>query len=162
MNSNPILAELTDLDISRLVAAGEVRAVEPGVEIIREGVETPWLFILVSGKLEVEAGLMHTHLADLYPGQLVGEMAFVDKRASSAVVRVKEASSLLAISRPAIEALITSDPSFGVRFFRGIASLVIRRLRSTIRTLAYHEPEEPNSEIVVDRRFLDAIAAKRG
>lgn len=161
MHTNPILTELTNQDIERLVAAGVVRDVSVGTEIIKEGVETPWLFILMAGKLEVEAGLMHTHLADLYPGQLVGEMAFVDKRASSAVVRVKEPSKLLAISRADVEHLIATDPTFGVRLFRGIASLVIRRLRSTIRTLAYHEVEEPSSEVVVDHRFLEAIARKK-
>lgn len=159
--ANPILAELHDADVAKLVSGGEVRTLAKGEEIIREGVMTPSLFVLLSGSLEVFAGSPMKHLSDLYPGELVGEMSFVDARVSSAIVRARETSEVLAISRAHIEQLMTSDPAMGARFYRGIARLVVRRLRTTIRHLGYGEKPQPRAEVVLDRRLLAQLSARR-
>lgn len=160
MASNPILSELEDGDVAKLIAAGKVRRLVVGEEIIREGVETPSLFILLSGKLSVTAGKPPKQLAELYPGELVGEMAFVDQRSSSAVVKCVEAGEVLAIPRDAVEAMMLNDPAMGARFFRGIARLVVRRLRSTIMHLGYGQSEPGSPHVQIDRRLLKALEGR--
>jgi CRP/FNR family cyclic AMP-dependent transcriptional regulator len=160
METNPILGELTDADIAKLVSAGELRHIPTGIDIIREGVETPCLYILLSGKLSVSAGRPMKHLADLHPGELVGEMSFVDQRSSSAIVKAVEASDVLAIPRDEVELMIERDPAMGARFFRGIARLVVRRLRSTILHLGYNQMAA-TPEVQIDRRLLQSIARRQ-
>jgi len=156
--TNPILAELTDADIAALCRQAVTRVVQSGEEIISEGVECPFLYVLISGELQVFAGSPSKHLADLFPGELVGEMSFVDHRVSSAIVRAKVHSEVLAIPRAHIESLIVADAAMGTRFFRGIARLVVRRLRTTIRHLGYGESPKPALEVRLDRRVLEQVA----
>ncbi len=160
METNPILAELTDSDLSKLAALGEMRVLSKGDAIVREGVETPDLFLVLEGSLSVTVGSPPTHLATLYPGEIVGEMSFVDSRASSAIVKAEEASHVLAISRSRLEQLLSEDTAMGARFFRGIARLVVRRLRTTIRHLSYGEAPKPRVEVQVDRRLLEKLSQR--
>jgi CRP/FNR family transcriptional regulator, cyclic AMP receptor protein len=160
MDTNPILAELSDGDISKLVAVAQLQTLQPGDAIIREGVMTPHLFVLLAGALEVTVGTPAKQLAVLYPGELVGEMSFVDSRVSSAVVKAKERSDVLCIPRADVEKLITEDPAMGARLFRGIARLVVRRLRSTIQRLNTGNTASANAEVQLDRRLLDRLSAR--
>lgn len=155
--TNPILAELSDSDVAKICDAATILSVAPGQEIISEGVECPYLYVLVSGELQVFAGSPIKHLADLFPGELVGEMSFVDHRVSSAIVKAKLPSEVLAIPRARIEALILQDPALGTRFFRGISRLVVRRLRSTIRHLGYNEAPKPGIGVQLDPRVLSLV-----
>ena len=76
-------------------------------------------------------------VARLRPGEIVGEMSFVDSRPPSATVQAVEPSSVLAIPRLGLAARLIQDAPFAARFYRAIAVFLSDRLRSTVGLLGY-------------------------
>ena len=70
-------------------------------------------------------------VGQLGPGEIIGEISWLDRKPISATVRAVETSSVLALSIAALERKIAADPGFAARLFRAIATLAAERLRTT-------------------------------
>ncbi|MBD9650263.1 cyclic nucleotide-binding domain-containing protein (plasmid) [Ensifer sp. PDNC004] len=131
-----ILGQLTDQDVEWLARAGERRLLPPGHLLINEGEAVPALFVLLTGELDVEIRGVG-QVARLLPGEVVGEMSFIDRAPPSASVVTCGHVQVLSVSKAAIEAHIARDPAFGMRFYRALATFLSDRLRGTVRRLGY-------------------------
>jgi CRP-like cAMP-binding protein len=141
-----VLGQLDDLDIQYLSRAGRTVRIEDGEAIIEQGVQTPFLFILIDGTLAVDvAGV--GRVAVLRRGEILGEMSFVDSAPPSATVR----ALVLQVPKSALAARIGEDPGFGCRFYRALALLLADRLRAAQRDSANGSGEEGElDELVLD------------
>lgn len=134
--ANPTFGRL-DLDhfesLGRIV--GEVRHVEAGAYLVREGQPAEAVFIVVAGRLEVlkkeEDGDRVHRLALLEPGMSVGEIALLDTGARSASVRALEDTRVLVI--PIAKLDRGDDPRLPIGLAMKIAlgDELARRLRTT-------------------------------
>lgn len=155
-----ILGQLTDQDAEWLARAGERRSVPHGHALITEGEPVPALFVLLDGELDVVVKGIG-QVAHLLPGEVVGEMSFIDKAPPSASVVAKGEAKVLAVSKAAIEAHIESDPAFGMRFYRALATFLSDRLRGTVKRLGYGNGEGTLKEETADElddSVLDGVS----
>jgi len=151
MAGDPSTAELLDgtrwanefawPEIESLAAHLDVKRLQKGGIVCREGDGDPALFIIAKGSVSV---LKHDReekeklLARLGPGQTLGEMALLDGQPRSATAVAAEDLVLLVFTRAALERLIEEKPRLGVKLLWKLARLLSQRLRQTSGALAEH------------------------
>ena len=80
-----LMGTLSDEDVEWLTANGQTRFVPRNTTVIQQGKPLEALFILLEGKLAVRTtGLRDVDVATLFPGEVIGEISFVDARPPSA------------------------------------------------------------------------------
>lgn len=124
-----LLGALTPADVGRLLDASVEQQVISGHVAVRAATAPGALFIVLEGLMEVVSPRTDEVLATLGPGEIFGEMSYVQQQPASADVRARENSLLLVIGTGALEALVHSDPAFGVRFHRALGATLAARLR---------------------------------
>src|SRR5258707_15595865 len=91
-----LLSELADSEIAWLRETGERRYCERGALLVQEGTRIDTLYLVLSGVLSISiGGASGREIAKLGPGQIVGEMSFLEDRPASATVRSLEGSEVL-------------------------------------------------------------------
>lgn len=132
------LGILNDSDVEWMIAAGMKKQLSPGEVLIQEGKPATSVFLVLEGVLSVVAQAAgNREIARLRPGEIVGEMSFVDSRPPSATVQAVERSSVLAIPRRGLETRLSEDAAFAARFYHAMAVFLSDRLRSTVGLLGY-------------------------
>ncbi|HEY9736060.1 MAG TPA: cyclic nucleotide-binding domain-containing protein [Trichocoleus sp.] len=151
-----ILGVLEDDDVDWLVAAGKRLALPEGEVLIQEGQPTDAIYLLLDGTLHVTvAALKEQVMAELFSGEVVGEMSFVDTQPPSATVAAAQPSVVLAIPASALQQKLSTDPAFASRFYKALAILLSSRLRSTVKHL---EGEHWRPIAIAQEAVLDELA----
>ncbi len=159
-----ILGELSDSDMEWLFTHGQREQHAAGEILIERGRPVGGLYIVVEGQLAVtpdkSAGKI---IARLGPGEMVGEMSFIEGRTPSVYVRVLEPSRILHIPREELDARLREDTGFAARFYRALTLFLSQRLRGTTSQLGYgdtreldavHDDPDELSEGVLDNIYL--------
>ena len=109
-----------------------------GEIILAEGGHRRALHIVNSGTVRVEQAQngQGIALALLGPGEIFGEMGFVENAPASASVVAQDDAVIDVIEGEALQSLMASQPGFAVRFYHSLAIMLVRRLRATSRRLA--------------------------
>src|SRR5262249_8955961 len=68
-------------------------------------------------------------LSILGPGEIIGDMSFLEGMDPTEYVCALETSTVLEISRTDCEQKFQAEPTFGTRFFQGLAKSLSQRLR---------------------------------
>jgi CRP/FNR family transcriptional regulator, cyclic AMP receptor protein len=137
-----LLGTLSDEDVEWLAAQGQTRFVPRNTTVIQEGKPLEALFLLLEGKLSVRiSSLRDREVATLFPGEVLGEISFVDARPPSATVLAVQDSHLLVVPRELLTAKLARDDAFAARFYRGLAVFLADRLRTTTAHLGFGKPE---------------------
>ena len=128
-----ILKFLTEEEESRLLASCGRQQHAAGDCIVREGERVRQLFILREGEARVERshGGYTLEISRLGPGDLFGEMGFVEDEGASASVVADGACVVDVIGDDDVLTMMQIDPDFSGNFYRSIAWLLSRRLRAT-------------------------------
>jgi CRP-like cAMP-binding protein len=129
-------ADWTEEEIGLLRGLGRTERFDAGATVIEAGSATDRdLFVVVSGTLEVHrrAGGTETRVALLGPGDLFGEMSFVDGCPRSASVRALATTRALRVRPEDLDTLARTHPAVAVRFMREVARILSFRLRQTSR-----------------------------
>jgi extracellular factor (EF) 3-hydroxypalmitic acid methyl ester biosynthesis protein len=132
-----LLSELSDSDLDWFFSAGKRERPAPQTVIVKEGGQGEFIYFVLEGLLGVyTASLGDREIARLGPGQIFGEMSYLEDRPASATVKTLEESHLLAIRREDLEAKLGVDSALGARLFKSLAITSARRLRETMGTLS--------------------------
>lgn len=107
---------------AEILAAGEVVRLQAGEPLFRAGDPGDVLFVLQSGRLEVQ--LPEGSSRDLYAGSVVGELALLTDAPRSAAVVARRDSALVAIRRDRFEQLATAQPAVMRAVATGLARLL--------------------------------------
>src|ERR1051326_2873365 len=128
-----LLSELTEDDIAWIQEQGQEQQVIANTLLIREGEQPEALFFVLEGLVGIDiAGVNSERIATRGPGELLGEVSFLDGRPASATVKAIENSLLLALSRPMLEGKLTMDTAFAARFYRACGLMLSQRLRERV------------------------------
>lgn len=119
---------LTPREFSRLLSIGRWGAAEAGERLIDQGVELDRILVIFSGVTEVVVG--GACVAELKPGQLVGEMAFLTESKTCAAVVAKEKTRYLALPAKALRALFASHPELRAGMQMLIGSDLVAKLKA--------------------------------
>ncbi|MCW3098277.1 MAG: hypothetical protein JWL77_3895 [Chthonomonadaceae bacterium] len=145
-----LLAELTEEDISWMLEQGREQQVIANTRIIQEGEKPVALFIVLEGLVGIEIDALDTLLiAYRGPGELLGEISFLDSQPASATVKAVENSLLLAIPYAQLDAKLAVDTGFAARFYRACALITSRRLRERVGDAGYQVREKPKQESTI-------------
>jgi glutaminase len=140
-----LLSGLTDAELAALELAVDVRTLEAGCVIFREGDVADAMFFLLSGRVSVLLPLdaaatgRSRRLATFSAGVAFGEMALLDEGERSADVMCDERATVAALSLAAVRHLDAEHPTIGPKLHANLARLLARRLRTAnaqIRALA--------------------------
>jgi CRP-like cAMP-binding protein len=134
LNRWRLFAELTSEDAQVVLRACEERILVGGEELFHENDAGDSLFIVQSGRVDIFKNIrgdVDRSLASFGPGDVIGEMSFIDGARRSATARTTESSEFLVLSRASFAKLQKEHPDIAAGFFRNMAAIVAARLRTT-------------------------------
>ncbi len=129
---------LTSDDLRLLAEKAKRVTYATGEIVLSEGHETKGIFVLRSGRVKIEKRLSkppHT-ITTLGPGEVFGEVSFVDSQLASASVVAIEAAEADVLEKADVFSLLTSVPGLSSRFYQSLALKLTERLRATTDNLA--------------------------
>ncbi len=89
------------------------------------------LYILVSGTAVVEV-MRGSPVAKLNPGEICGEMAFIENGAASASVVAETEAVFDVLDLAVLAEIFVNYPHLEARFYKSLAVLLSQRLRATL------------------------------
>jgi CRP-like cAMP-binding protein len=101
-----------------------------GDYIVRKGKRTHGVYMLLKGTASVQ--LPQGGAPVIGPGEVCGEISFIDELPATVDVVAKEAVEAFYLDRPTVQGLFELFPHLGSRFYRSLASSLSRRLRELI------------------------------
>ena len=142
----PAFHEYSNAELKLLGSVAPARVYETGDVLCYEGDLGGSCFVLASGKVEVSKQIDGTDqvLAVLRGGQIVGQMALVDRAPRSATVSAASKTIALELTREVFERILMAHSHLALRFQFQIAVSGIRQLRMATTKLAslLNEPTE--------------------
>lgn len=127
-----LMDALDPAQVDWILENGHERRITSGDALVEEDGEVDAIYFLIEGLLHAKTRALGGQvLAVLGPGEVVGEISFVDHRRASASVVAAEDGLVLALPRAVLEAQLTADDAFAARFYRALAAIACRRLRAT-------------------------------
>lgn len=153
-NSLIILGQLNDHDVEWLIENGINQTKSKGDVLIKQGITIEVIYIILKGDFDIIDDKSGNKLAKVGPGEILGEMSFIDANPPSATVVANEGAVVHAINKIKINEKIKSDLDFAVRFYKAIATLLSDRLRTAI-SKASGESEKAED---LDLEVLDKVA----
>lgn len=153
-----ILGYLSDEDVNWMTRVGHKITLQSDDILIHIGQPIDALYFVLEGLMVVEVNAGHP-FAELQPGEVVGEMSFVDSRLPSATVRAVRETDLLAVPRVVLLERLEEDDTFAAHFYRAIAVYLSYRLRDSASHLGYGEAVVRSTEEdgLLDVDMLDTL-----
>src|SRR5579872_6135392 len=125
---------LRDEEHQQLLQGSERKMYKPGEALIKEGEKQTALYIIVKGEAKVQRDHegFAIELSRHGPGEIFGDMSFIEGQAASATVIAGDEEVLVFIITHAhITTLMGQNPAFAARFYQSLAEILSRRLRET-------------------------------
>jgi CRP-like cAMP-binding protein/SAM-dependent methyltransferase len=149
-----VLADLENADTEWLLSNGSEQQVIANFILTESGKVSPALYIVLEGLVGVRVeALGNDVLRTLGPGQLVGEMSFLEDKPAAATVAAIENSLLLVIPRTMLETKLREDAGFAARFYRALARLLSERLRMSMATLGQRLRVSATARLIIGNRW---------
>ncbi|MDP9188161.1 MAG: cyclic nucleotide-binding domain-containing protein [Actinomycetota bacterium] len=104
----PLFSEASDEELKRVAAFATSREVDEGTEVISEGGFSRELLAIEDGTAEVTRG--GQHVADLAPGDIVGEAGMLDDEMRSATVTARSRLKLISLGHFEVKRLKKDAP----------------------------------------------------
>jgi CRP-like cAMP-binding protein len=114
----------TSEELDRVAALAEELDAEEGAELMDQGRPGQEAYVIVAGRAGVYIG--GQMIAELGPGEIVGEMALIDHRPRIAAVRALSPMTLLAFDAERFRRLLDEMPKANLR----VMEKLVQRLRN--------------------------------
>ncbi|HOC29406.1 MAG TPA: cyclic nucleotide-binding domain-containing protein [Treponemataceae bacterium] len=150
----PMFSQIDPSDLGDLPGICDLFSFEPGERIIKEGEMSSSLFTLLSGEVEIlKKGHQKEDIVinSLTNGTVFGETSLFKNQPSTATVRAKSLSLIMALSRERFSAYINSHPKAGLVIMTYIVYGLLEKLRSSNEVIAF------DKEFMVSSSDLDAM-----
>lgn len=98
--------------------------------LVRKGKVSNGVYLLLKGTAKVQ--LLSQVPRIIGPGEICGDMSFLEDAAASANVVADESLETYHLDRPTLQSLFELFPHLGSRFYRSLATNLSRRLRDVI------------------------------
>jgi CRP-like cAMP-binding protein len=99
-------------------------------KLVEQGKHTKMLYFVAAGKVNVVVA--QTPIARIGPGEICGEMAFLENSVPSATATAEDGVEAYALGWNVLEDLFELYPHLASRFYRSLAVILSRRLREQI------------------------------
>jgi CRP-like cAMP-binding protein len=159
-----LLDLMSEANRQRFESLGAPVELARGEFLIRRGESGGDVYLVRAGQLDVvdTRATPEVILASIPPGELIGELSFLDDSPRTADVRAALETRVLRWARDDIRSLLVKDPGLAREFWEGLAVAAARRARTMAEGASRLAPTE---ERVVDnnggrreiRRLSDAV-----
>ena len=125
---------LRDEEHNQLLKDSERKVYKPGEVLIQEGSNQTSIFVIVKGEAKVQRDHegFAIELSRHGPGEIFGDMSFIEGQpASASVVAGDEEVLVFIVHHSHISTLMGQNPAFAARFYQSLADVLSRRLRDT-------------------------------
>ena len=133
------LRGLEEPHLEKLAALASLRECPEGAVLFREGDDSRFIFVLLSGEITLEVKQDQQGATAVYaagPGELLGWSPVLGRHAMTATARAVTPCRLAVLDGARVADVCREDPAFGVAFLRELALTVSDRLAVTRRCLA--------------------------
>jgi CRP/FNR family transcriptional regulator, cyclic AMP receptor protein len=135
----PLLEGMKKADLVELVHVMRRRTLRAGELLWREGHEAKGMALIVDGHVSVTKRLpgdRAVEVADLGPGEVLGEIPLLDGGLHSSTARVTESTTVLSLGRSDFAALVSRRHPSAFALKRRVAAVTAERLRRQLGSLA--------------------------
>ena len=135
----PLLEGVARANLIELADVMRRRALREGDLLWQEGQQGNGMALIVDGQVSVTKRLPNdrtVQLAELGPGEALGEIPLIDGGEYLSTARVTEAASVLSLSRPDFAALVSRRHPSAFALKRRVATAATADLRRRLRNLA--------------------------
>jgi CRP/FNR family transcriptional regulator, cyclic AMP receptor protein len=132
IKNSPLGVELSDDQCAALGEIIRVAGMKAGDFLLQEGKVDDSLYVLASGRLEVvksDQGGEYVTLHVLQPGDMAGELGFIDSMPHSAGLRAITDCEVFSIDKKEFDTLIEKEPDLVYKVMRAIVRTVHKILR---------------------------------
>lgn len=158
-------AHVSQDDIALLLNHTEERAYLADESVILEGKPPGRVFLLLSGLLSVYIeglGGERTELTRLGPGELIGDVSWLDNCPASASVRTLENSLALSIDTRRLDDLLAAEPRLAAPMLRAVAALNAARVRRLTQQLRSARGGSDRLSPPITGPVMERLAAFKG
>ncbi|MEZ4323175.1 MAG: cyclic nucleotide-binding domain-containing protein [Myxococcota bacterium] len=133
----PMFGDLDAIELSQIVHIMQVRSLDAGEAVFREGEPGDAWYVVFRGEVEVvkDAGAGKRVVANLGPRTCFGEMAILDGSPRSATVIAKTAVTSFRFPRDAFNELLGAGTLAAYKLVHQIAMVLVSRQRQTTARL---------------------------
>lgn len=140
LRSSPLATELTPAETKVLGELVKLRTLTDGEVLLPEGARDGHLHVVVKGRIDVLKDGPHgrTLLHTVEPGDLVGELSFMDDEPRYATLVASGETEVLVLDRRDFETLVDQEPRVVYKVMRAVmrvAHKVQRRLALQMRDM---------------------------
>ncbi len=134
-SDHPLFRYFTDAERQKVEKIGEVKRIAEGGYLIRASEIDSTLFAVEDGHLDIVAVRdgKPTIVATVGPGDVLGEVSFIDDSPRSASVRAGETVAVRAWNKKALSDALAAEPQLLAKFAVAMSELLVERLRDTAR-----------------------------
>jgi CRP-like cAMP-binding protein len=134
----PLFHGFTVHGTQRLVDAGEIKQVNAGDILLKEGDEADFAVLVLAGKLDVFIARDGREfvLTEASPGTVLGELALLCGIPRSASARASEDATVLEWSDETLRTLLLRDRSLAQRIFRETLRTLVEKEQELVESLA--------------------------
>lgn len=148
LRKSVIFRSLRDADLRALSVCLRVRTIAAGQTLFREGDPGDSMMIVGAGTLSAfvhRKGGIHDEINRMGPGELIGEMAFLDPAPRSATVRAVTDVTYFELDADGLDILRKQAPSAAGALVWATLRDVTRRLRRMDRLIVHELSRKPGS-----------------
>lgn len=134
-SDHPLFRYFTEAERERIESIGEVKRIAEGAYLIRAGEIDSTLFAIEDGHLDIigiDNGQMMV-LATVGPGDVIGEVSFIDDSPRSVSVKAGEETTVRAWDKRTLSEALAFEPQLLAKFGVAMAELLVERLRDMSR-----------------------------
>jgi CRP-like cAMP-binding protein len=134
-SDHPLFRYFTEAERDRIESIGEVKRIAEGDFLISSGESDSTLFAIEDGHLDIigiDDGVEKV-LATVGPGDVLGEVSFIDDSPRAVSVRAGEATLVRAWDKRTLSEALGFEPQLLAKFAVAMTELLVERLRDVAR-----------------------------
>jgi CRP-like cAMP-binding protein len=134
-SDHPLFRYFTEDERRRIESKGDVRRIAEGAYLIRAGELDSTLFAVEDGHLDIvvmrdgEPAVVAT----VGPGDVLGEVSFIDDSPRSVSVKAGEETTIRSWDKRTLSEALAFEPQLLAKFAVAMSELLVERLRDTAR-----------------------------
>jgi CRP-like cAMP-binding protein len=135
-SDHPLFRYFTDEERRRIETIGESKTINEGRYLIRAGDLDSRIFTVEDGHLDIVANRegRETVLATVGPGDVLGEVSFIDDSPRTVSVRAgEENATVRAWNKKLLSEALAAEPKLLAKFSVALSQLLVERLRDNAR-----------------------------
>jgi len=134
-SDHPLFRYFTQAERDRIESIGEIKRMSEGSLLIRAGELDSALFAIEDGHLDIigKDNGMTMVLATVGPGDVIGEVSFIDDSPRTVSVKAGEESVVRVWDKRTLSEALAFDPQLLAKFAVAMSELLVERLRDLSR-----------------------------